>query len=410
MDDLLRPAFQSIPPLHPGARYAIRHSCKLCGGGAAPFDRVDFNKHCDRSNPYKFGYANVMIDYLRCEQCGFTFTEFFDSWTAEDWSQFVYNNDYIKVDSEYAAVRPMHAARHFSSLLRGAENARILDFGAGAGIFVERMREFGFTNITGYDPFSSPTRPEGLFDIITCFEVIEHSPDPLATVGDMASLLAVDGCILFSQTVQPDDILSQRGNWWYLAPRNGHVSTYADETLALLGHRLGLHFHRGDTVYGYANRSPSPAAQKVLALVGPRFGIARLYAPTGLPDAPIAFPSNQQVWWHQAECSATHRFRWTGASRVSWNVKWSDVTMLQIRLPFVAEIEPDFAAQCSLRLNGRISETWLSRGDLVAEFNVEDAGEGVVELRTPPLGGDPDSARRLGLAIPLGPEPLWAES
>ena len=107
------------------------------------------------------------------------------------------------------------------------------------------------------------------------------------------------------------------------------------------------------------------------------------------------------------ESSATHRFRWTGAERLSWNVASSDVSLLQLRLPFVDQIEPGFAAQCSLRLDGRIAETRLSRGDIVAEFAISGGREGVVELRTPPPADDPGANRRLGLAVPIGPEPLW---
>ena len=46
------------------------------------------------------------------------------------------------------------------------------------------LGEVGFRDVTAYDPFSSPQRPEARFDIMTCFEVMEHSPDPRATGSD----------------------------------------------------------------------------------------------------------------------------------------------------------------------------------------------------------------------------------
>ena len=43
-----------------------------------------------------------------------------------------------------------------------------------------------------------------------------------ACLADMASFLAPGGAIVFSQPLQPADIETIRGAWWYVAPRNGH--------------------------------------------------------------------------------------------------------------------------------------------------------------------------------------------
>ena len=44
------------------------------------------------------------------------------------------------------------------------------------------------------------------------FDVIEHSPDPRATLADIMSFVADGGVALIGQTLQPADIVLQRGN------------------------------------------------------------------------------------------------------------------------------------------------------------------------------------------------------
>ena len=180
--------------------------CKICGGPTIHFDRVDFNKYCSPENHYEFGFSGIIVDYVRCVDCGFLFTNFCDSWSADDSRDLIYNNDYIKVDHEYAETRPMRTAKVIAERFRGAESARILDYGSGAGVFARCMRQAGYETVQEYDPFSSPNRPHGRFDIITCFEVIEHTSDPRGTLADLVSLLKPDGCILLSQTLQPEPV------------------------------------------------------------------------------------------------------------------------------------------------------------------------------------------------------------
>jgi hypothetical protein len=40
--------------------------------------------------------------------------------------------------------------------------------------------------------------PDGSFDVVTCFEVIEHVPDPNAVIEEIARLLSTDGVLLIS--------------------------------------------------------------------------------------------------------------------------------------------------------------------------------------------------------------------
>jgi SAM-dependent methyltransferase len=393
-----------LTSLNPQDQFVAGCYCKICGEACESFDFLDFNKFCDELNPFRFGHSGVNVHYVRCRHCGLIFTNFFDNWTDADWKRFVYNQDYVKVDKEYANTRPVHVAKDFARRLRGAEQARILDYGSGAGVFGDRMREQGFRHVECYDPFSSPRRPEGLFDIITCFEVIEHSPAPMDTLRDMAGLMADGGCILFSQTTQPDDILARRSGWWYLAPRNGHISVYTEETLVVMGRLTGLRFYRGDTVFGYADRQVSPIALLGLNSIGPAFEVVRLSPPSNPPAVDIAFPTPNDIWWHKTECAENARFRWTGRGELSWKVRWRDVSLLQLRVPYVAEGRPGFAAECTLTLDGVAAPTRMSRGEITAEFEVDGRDTGVVRLMTPEPVHDLLMGRKIGLAVPCSPQ------
>jgi 2-polyprenyl-6-hydroxyphenyl methylase/3-demethylubiquinone-9 3-methyltransferase len=395
-----------LPPLDRRAPFRRMRPCKVCGMGAVPFDRVDFNKYCSVTDFYEYGMAGVSITYHRCLSCGFIFTEDLDDWPAEKFAKLIYNADYVKVDGEYVHDRPMRAADDFARRLAGCEHASILDYGSGAGVFVDRRRACGFRHVEAYDPFSSPRRPAGAFDIITSFEVIEHSPDPLGTLQDMQGLLRRDGCILFSQTVQPPDILSIRGNWWYLAPRNGHVSTFTEEALFELGRRRNFVLHKGDTVYGFASRLPSSFATFAVDSIGPSLSILRLLAPRASLNAVIAFPSAQDVLWHPADATEIWQYRWTGGQTLWWDAQWQDTELLQVRIPVLQEQVAGFAAGCEIEFAGVRKPVLRDRGEIVAEFATHGLTSGNIALHMPErLAGASDPTGR-GLAILLDQAPL----
>ena len=52
---------------------------------------------------------------------------------------------------------------------------------------------------------------------------MEHVPDPLGTVADMAGFLKAEGVIVFSTLLQPKNFDQIKLEWWYASPRNGHI-------------------------------------------------------------------------------------------------------------------------------------------------------------------------------------------
>ena len=396
MDTALEERLRALPPLDPSVARRQARACKICGGPAMPFDVVDFNKCASETDVYPFGLSGVTVVYVRCDQCGFLFTTAFDDWTGANFADFVYNGDYVKVDGEYLGIRARALADSMRGRLGGCEAVRILDYGSGLGIFAEAMAGYGFANVASYDPYSSPERPAGPFDIVTCFEVIEHTTDPLAALRDMSSLLAEGGAIIFSQALQPEDIRRVRGGWWYLAPRNGHVSTFTEDTLAEIAHRLGRILHVGEGLYALRAPNAPPAVARAAARVGRSLFSLDLRAPGAGPAGPA---------WNDFEYDG-RAYRWTRTREIDWRVALTPGagTRLRVQIPLVNEIVEGFAAGCEILVDGVPWPTKLSETMLVAEGDCGLAGEVLVRLRTPAPVSPSDlrpttDRRRLGLAV-----------
>jgi SAM-dependent methyltransferase len=77
---------------------------------------------------------------------------------------------------------------------------RILDFGCGAGLFVNFLRERGFGHVSGYDPFVSAwanTKTlEQTYDVVVSYDVIEHHDDPREFLVSLDALLRAGGLLV----------------------------------------------------------------------------------------------------------------------------------------------------------------------------------------------------------------------
>jgi hypothetical protein len=242
-------AFPAAPrrPLRIRPPEAGPKPCKVCRGDADLFGVQDFSRSCEEARGVFLPPSGVAVAYRRCGRCGLLFSDAFDDWSQEDFAAHIYNEAYGQVDPDFEVERPVAnagvIARSFAAV---KDELSILDYGGGNGRFAEELRKAGFPLAATYDRFhpAHSERPAGRFKLVTCFETLEHMPDPAAGAADIASFLAPEALLIVSTLVQPEDIEQQRMNWWYIGPRNGHITLFTHPALAILFARLGLRLLR----------------------------------------------------------------------------------------------------------------------------------------------------------------------
>lgn len=101
----------------------------------------------------------------------------------------------------------------FSRLIKVGlkQSDRILDYGSGNGIFVQFLKEKGFSNVWGYDPYVSEYSKideKAQFDFIVANDVIEHVEDPKAMLVECAKKV-VSGGVLYVGTADSTGVQMQ---------------------------------------------------------------------------------------------------------------------------------------------------------------------------------------------------------
>lgn len=127
---------------------------------------------------------------------------------------------------------------HLNSILHYNPRAKkILDFGCGFGDFVEYLRKQNY-NAYGCDPFPGLPKKEyfaadyipwlHLYDAITMIEVLEHLPDPLQTLKDLAEATQKKGIITIQTWIWNEDKTIEK--WWYTDPPN-HCNYFTTQAM-----------------------------------------------------------------------------------------------------------------------------------------------------------------------------------
>jgi SAM-dependent methyltransferase len=116
-------------------------------------------------------------------------------------------------EARYAARSYMEQLQDLVATLPDRRGA--LDIGTGEGAFLTELLRSGFDEVGGVEPSSAPIaaadpevarliehgvfraglRPAGSLSLVTCFQTIEHVPDPAALVRDAVELLKPGGIL-----------------------------------------------------------------------------------------------------------------------------------------------------------------------------------------------------------------------
>lgn len=200
------------------------------------------------SPQYTPSYSIRNYRYYSCNVCGMLFLSHQKDFSDTPDKQ--YDGDYFKDTikdnmsgyMDYAGQsRPLR--KNFKMLLSRISKytsldsgKSLLDIGCAYGFLLDEAKRYGMTvhgvdlsesaidwmeknlGINGTVGLSSDA-PNGLFDVITVFEVIEHTNDPHSFLDDLYKRLKTGGLLVISTGANDTLVARLLGKrWWYLNP------------------------------------------------------------------------------------------------------------------------------------------------------------------------------------------------
>lgn len=144
-------------------------------------------------------------------------------------------------------------------------DSKILDVGCGYGGFLIKLRDLGFSNLFGIDPFCEPdnhidgvqifkmdmSEVNGIFDFIMLNHSFEHMPKPRQQFDHLLRLLSHDGvCMVRVPVASSYAWKYYKTNWVQLdAPR--HFYLHTPKSIKILADQAGLELFdvRYDSTY-----------------------------------------------------------------------------------------------------------------------------------------------------------------
>ena len=182
--------------------------CFLCGGETALFQKADYNlKQVDA-----YGFSSRKVpEYMHyelreCRRCRVLMAV--DAPDPEELSTRYAEAAFGSQEEAGGATRT-----YFSYLQKNLPDfpkGRALDIGTGEGSYLRCLRQAGVRDVVGIDPSAAPVRTAdesiraairqemfqadrfepASFDMISCFQTVEHISDPVALVRDPGSIYA----------------------------------------------------------------------------------------------------------------------------------------------------------------------------------------------------------------------------
>jgi SAM-dependent methyltransferase len=252
----------------------IKLPCKICGN--------DIRNAIVHTKERMLG-LNDPFDYLECGACGCvqlmdipadmqkyyppnTYYAFSGKQKL-DRSEFSFSKWIRKIQADYKLYDRRNligrlcclgynspAIYHYLRKINARYDTSILDIGCGNGGLLFRLKEIGFRDLTGADPFlEKETRVPGLkifksevfglsgkYDFIMMNHAFEHMDEPVAVLKKVYDLLADDGCLMLRVPVSDAYCwLAYREFWASLDPPR-HFFIYSTRSMGVLASKTGF--------------------------------------------------------------------------------------------------------------------------------------------------------------------------
>ncbi len=198
----------------------VNRICSLCGA-----DEIeDFTTVSDR------------ILYHRCRNCSYISRDEAHRLSADDEKKRYQLHNNSPDNPGYVEWINRFLDFIFKSPLPGGR--LILDFGSGPEpVMAGMMENLGYRVFTE-DPFFSPEKPGGCFQLITSLEVFEHLQNPYETLVHLASRLTENGRLCISTEFIPDDM--GRFEYWRYRSDETHIGLFTADGLIKAGEKAGF--------------------------------------------------------------------------------------------------------------------------------------------------------------------------
>ena len=140
-------------------------------------------------------------------------------------------------------------------LKRFNKNTSILDIGCGRGHLLLEMRNWGYSNLTGIDPFIEEDilHPSGVkilkqttsehksrYDLVMLHHSFEHMPEPHAAFRDFNRILNDNGILLIRIPVSDSYAFRKYQNNWYQLDAPRHFFLHTTKSISLLAKNNGF--------------------------------------------------------------------------------------------------------------------------------------------------------------------------
>jgi SAM-dependent methyltransferase len=235
-------------------------ACNLCGAddAATIYEARRLDGHArDLVTTYRASGDELLVDRLvRCRRCGLEYVDprprgadIIDAYS--DGTDPTYVSQVDARERTFAA-----AVARIESLQPG--RGRLLDVGTAAGAFLAAARARGWEvdgcepnrwmaewgsrhyglNIRPGDIFEQDYRPGG-FDVVTLWDVIEHTPDPSRVVAHVAKLIRPGGLLVINYPDRGSWIARLLGRKWPFLS-SVHLFYFTRRTMRMLLERHGF--------------------------------------------------------------------------------------------------------------------------------------------------------------------------
>jgi SAM-dependent methyltransferase len=215
---------------------------------------------CGTPTAHRFLYAKNRCDIFQCATCGLGRAQAPAFDPATYYTQGYFSGDHADGYADYLGAEPVlrrEFARTVDFIRRFRRAGKLLEIGCAYGFFLQEARRyFTVSGIELADDAAAYCRRQGLavaagtaddiergggpFDVIVLLDVIEHLPDPQATMRALAHALAPGGVIVLTTGDFASLAARALGSAWRLMTPPQHLWFFTASSMERLAAGAGL--------------------------------------------------------------------------------------------------------------------------------------------------------------------------